>query len=135
MLVTKTHLSAPAVSWLQATMKESCTLHLSDGGPVDAFCGYFDVLFKGSAENPTDVEVRLTTAPDPTGATHWGQQTFYVHPPVECAPSDKLTCGVEVSRRTDNHRLLKVQLAIKVEGSSVYAERSTTARTLEYNID
>ncbi len=49
-------------------MKEEYVMHVSDGGPVDAFCGYFDVLFKGSAENPADVEVCLNTAPDPTGA-------------------------------------------------------------------
>lgn len=41
---------------------------------MDAFCGWFDTQFKGSAENPVTTEVTLTTAPDPTGATHWGQQ-------------------------------------------------------------
>ena len=48
-------------------MKEEFTMHVPDGGPVDAFCGYFDVLFKGSTENPADVEIRLPTGPDPTG--------------------------------------------------------------------
>lgn len=50
------------------------TLSVLEDGPVDAFCGWFDTQFKGSAENPTTTEVTLTTAPDPTGATHWGQQ-------------------------------------------------------------
>lgn len=34
---------------------------------MDALCGYFDVWFRGSQDNPTDNEVRLTTSPDPTG--------------------------------------------------------------------
>ncbi len=45
-----------------------------DGGPVDGFVGFFDVQFKGSPENPATMEVLLSTAPDATGATHWGQQ-------------------------------------------------------------
>ena len=49
-------------------MKEDFIMHVSDGGPVSAFCGFFDVVFKGSAENPADEAVVLTTAPDPTGA-------------------------------------------------------------------
>jgi hypothetical protein len=48
-------------------MKEEFVMHVTDGGPVEAFCGFFDVVFSGSQENPADVEVRLTTAPDPTG--------------------------------------------------------------------
>ncbi len=43
-------------------------MHVADGGPVEAFCGYFDVDFKGSEENPADNAIRLSTAPDPTGA-------------------------------------------------------------------
>ena len=57
-------------------MKEDFIMHVSDGGPVSAFCGFFDVVFKGSAENPADEAVVLTTAPDPTGARRktpvWG---------------------------------------------------------------
>jgi len=204
---------------------------VSDGGPVEAFCGYFDVLFKwvctslavgcacllpaqaasrptgctelvpsqhalqhepaapapratphrlsslpscsGSIENPADNEVKLSTAPDPTGeartgevqgmgrrlqmaapssagrcagtrrqppqiaaavpcpslrgtshhthprrhragATHWGQQVFYVQPPVECAPGDKIAATIEVTRKPENHRLLRVAMSIKV---------------------
>lgn len=41
---------------------------------MDAFCGWFDTQFKGSPQNPATTEITLTTAPDPTGATHWGQQ-------------------------------------------------------------
>ena len=51
----------------QTPMKADFKMYVGDGGPIEAFCGYFDVLFKGSTENPADVEVRLSTAPDPTG--------------------------------------------------------------------
>lgn len=40
---------------------------MADGGPVDALCGWFDVFFKGSQDQPTDCEVKLSTGPDPTG--------------------------------------------------------------------
>jgi protein arginine N-methyltransferase 1 len=37
---------------LQADLKASIKLPIVDGGPVDAFCGYFDVTFGGSEQNP-----------------------------------------------------------------------------------
>ena len=110
-------------------------MHVADGGPVEAFCGFFDVSFRGSAENPADNEVRLSTAPDPTGATHWGQQTFYLHPPVDCAANDRLRCTIDLSRKKDNHRLLNVKLGVKVEGNSIYAEHSTTPRNFNVHIE
>lgn len=128
------------------------SMRILEDGPVDAFCGWFDTQFKGSAENPATTEVTLSTAPDPTGATHWGQQvtvrrhapshsqpshslvaeriswpcegrqlwlgtpapppgplnphsqSFFLHPPVECAEADTLACEIEVVRRKDNQR-------------------------------
>ena len=59
----------------QESMKEEFVMHVADGGPVEAFCGFFDVVFKGSQENPTDVEVRLSTAPDPTGRGYYGRDS------------------------------------------------------------
>lgn len=103
---------------VQADLKAQIKLPIVDGGPVDAFCGYFDVTFGGSEQNPAgewhrlsstgcmqlvmigwyqhtkqhqpgpdlftvpclllcraaDENVKLSTAPDATGATHWGQQ-------------------------------------------------------------
>lgn len=41
-------------------------------GPLEALSGFFDVRFNGSPENPADFPVTLSTAPDPTGCTHWG---------------------------------------------------------------
>lgn len=40
---------------------------MTDGGPVDALCGWFDVWFRGSDEAAVDNEIRLSTGPDPTG--------------------------------------------------------------------
>ena len=59
---------------LPAYLQASFSLSILEDGPVDAFCGWFDTQFKGSPEHPVTTEVTLTTAPDPTGATHWGQQ-------------------------------------------------------------
>ena len=36
-------------------------------------------------------QVLLTTAPDATGATHWGQQMFFLDPSISCAPSDTIS--------------------------------------------
>lgn len=72
---------------------------------------------------------------DNAGSTHWGQQTFYMSPSIDCAPTDHLKCTIDVARRADNHRLLRVKMATQVEGTSVYAEQSTEPRLLEWNMD
>lgn len=66
-------------------MQAQFALDILDTGNINGFAGFFDVQFRGSAENPADFDVLLSTAPDPTGSTHWGQQTFALHPPVECS--------------------------------------------------
>ena len=65
-------------------------MDLFEAGPIEGLCGFFDVQFRGSPENPADYDVLLTTAPDPTGATHWGQQSFVLHPAVACAPGKRI---------------------------------------------
>lgn len=42
-------------------------------------------------KNMQFAQVLLTTAPDATGATHWGQQMFFLDPSVSCAASDTLS--------------------------------------------
>jgi hypothetical protein len=64
-------------------MQASFRLRILDGGPVDAFVGFFDVQFRGSRENPAQMEVLLSTAPDATGATHWGQQVRWLQLRIE----------------------------------------------------
>ena len=54
-------------------------------------------------------QVSLSTAPDPTGATHWGQQTFCLHPPIDCAPGDAVEGSIRVTRKKENHRLMQVR--------------------------
>lgn len=49
-----------------------------------------------------------------SGATHWGQQVFYLQPPLECAPSDSIIASIEVTRKPENHRLLRVNMLVKV---------------------
>ena len=56
-------------------------------------------------------------------------------PGVECGAMDELKCSIEVARRQDNHRLLKVQLGVKVEGGSTFAEQSTEPRLFQWNMD
>lgn len=120
---------------IKAPLKCEVLLHMTDGGPVDALCGWFDVWFRGSDEAAVDNEIRLSTGPDPTGATHWGQQTFPLHPPIDCAPGDKLRVEMEVSRRQDNQRLLAVKASISVEGDSIFAEQCKSPRTFRWNIE
>ena len=55
------------------------------------------------------MQVLLSTAPDPTGATHWGQQTFALHPPIDCAPGDAIVGDITVVRKKENHRLMEVR--------------------------
>ena len=104
---------------------------MAEDGPVDAFCGWFDVSFAGSEQHPADSTVMLTTAPDATGSTHWGQQVFYVHPGIGCVSGDELKCSVKVARREDNHRLLNVDLKVKVESQT----GSSSSYQLNYNMD
>lgn len=115
-------------------VQESFRLDKYDPGSVDGFVGYFDVLFKGSEQNPTDVEILLSTAPDPTGATHWGQQSFTVWPAVDCPSGDHIDCQINISRRRDNHRLMDVQLKHQVQGPSTLAQTSP-ARVSNYRIE
>jgi protein arginine N-methyltransferase 1 len=120
---------------LKKPIHEDFHLHVVDGGPVEAFCGFFDTDFRGSAENPTDFTITLSTAPDPTGATHWGQQCFFLNPAIECAANDRLRCTIDVVRKKDNHRLLNVMLQVKTEGNSTYGEAPHSARTFKFHIE
>eukprot|EP00240_Pyramimonas_obovata_P003881 CAMPEP_0118931792 /NCGR_PEP_ID=MMETSP1169-20130426/8007_1 /TAXON_ID=36882 /ORGANISM="Pyramimonas obovata, Strain CCMP722" /LENGTH=374 /DNA_ID=CAMNT_0006874333 /DNA_START=141 /DNA_END=1265 /DNA_ORIENTATION=+ len=77
---------------------------------VAGFCGWFDVHFRGSEENPADEEVLLSTAPDPMGATHWGQQAFWLHPSTGVSFGDKLKGKLHMERSKENHRLMNVMI-------------------------
>jgi protein arginine N-methyltransferase 1 len=122
------------VDEIKAPLKACFNMKFNAEGDAEAFVGFFDVTFAGSTENPADCPVVLTTAPDATGATHWGQQCFFLCPPVTgVSQSDVLECDFEMVRRTDNHRLMAVQLKHKLVtgGGGVRGEQ----RVDKFNIE
>ncbi|WIA11620.1 hypothetical protein OEZ85_011724 [Tetradesmus obliquus] len=119
---------------LKAELDADISMPIVDAcGPVDAFCGWFDVEFKGSEENPADDPVKLPTAPDATGPTHWGQQVFMLHPSIDVAAGDSLATKVKVARQKVNHRLLELDLEVKVTGNSIHA--TSEPRQFNWHID
>lgn len=74
----------------------------------------------------TGVQVALSTAPDPTGATHWGQQTFCLHPPIDCAPGDAVEGSIRITRKKENHRLMQVSF----DGSIPSPQEHCTCRLI-----
>ena len=77
---------------------------------VGAFAGWFDVTFAGSKENPCENPVELTTAPDANGATHWGQQAFYMFPEIYASDGAVISGTFDMMRRQDNQRLYNVRI-------------------------
>lgn len=75
-----------------------------------AFAGWFDVTFAGSSENPCENVVELTTAPDANGATHWGQQAFYMYPEISPSRGSKIKGKFDMLRRKENQRLYSVRM-------------------------
>lgn len=82
-------------------------------GAVDALCGFFDVTFAGSSQNPTKHPVLLSTAPEHGPCTHWGQLSFYLIPQLPCQRGTSLPMSLKLTRRTDNHRLMNMQVDFK----------------------
>lgn len=99
---------------LKAPLKSEFNMKINEGGNIDAFVGYFDTEFRGSVECPAPNPITLSTAPDATGATHWGQQVFQVHPSIRCEAGDRIECSFEMSRRKENHRLLQIDMSHKL---------------------
>jgi hypothetical protein len=66
---------------------------VTDGGPVEAFCGYFDVLFKGSEQvgrcmaSPTESLQRCDRRAD-VGCCAW-----LLVPPDDCHRLWRLCCA------------------------------------------
>jgi protein arginine N-methyltransferase 1 len=80
---------------------------------VGAFCGWFDVSFKGSVANPNETNVELTTAPDANGATHWGQQAFYLQPTLSASDGSVIKGRLELKRKQENQRLYDLRVTWK----------------------
>lgn len=68
----------------------------------------------------------LTATPPPPAPPH---QSFFLHPPIECAEGDVLACDIEVMRRKDNQRLMDVLVRHRVEG------RPGSERTSAFHIE
>ena len=91
-------------------------LRVLEAGPtgpseVGAFCGWFDVSFNGSAANPTETKVELTTAPDANGATHWGQQAFFLSPTINASDGGVISGRLQLKRKQENQRLYDLRLS------------------------
>jgi type I protein arginine methyltransferase len=109
---------------LKAPLKTKLSMTFDMAGRVEAFCGWFDVSFEGSPEQPAYQKVILDTAPDATGATHWGQQSFYVGETVlNVEPGHKVEGEIVVARRTDNQRLLAVEYEGKTNQEQIVSWR------------
>lgn len=114
-LIKSYDLKSVTLEELKAPLQSSFTMKITEHGSVEGFVGYFDTEFKGSAESPVTTAVTLCTAPDETGATHWGQQVFQVYPNIPCVPGDEIECEFQMVRRKDNHRLLEINMRYKME--------------------
>lgn len=89
------------------------TLTISTMSRFGGFAGWFDVDFKGCAENPAQREVTLTTSPF-VQPTHWGQQVFPLYPLRQVCDGDVVEGSIAVVRRTDNQRLMNVKFDFRV---------------------
>jgi len=80
---------------------------------LTGFAGWFDVDFQGSSKNPAQSAVKLSTAPH-IGYTHWGQQCFLLHPPVDPQDGEEIEGHVKIVRRKENQRLMNVEISHKI---------------------
>lgn len=86
-----------------------CTMDIKKTCDMAGFAGFFDTQFLGSPECAAEHPVTLDTAPQSCGTTtHWGQQLFGFHTPLEVVVGDKLECEMLIQRQKKNHRLLEL---------------------------
>lgn len=104
---------------------------ISEDAELNAFGGWFDTDFRGSASDPAPQPVTLTTAPE--SSTHWAQQVFMVHPPMLVQVGDTLEGTVKLARQRLNHRLMWVQITLTHSRAGV--GQIGPERTLNYRID
>ncbi|XP_024383890.1 protein arginine N-methyltransferase PRMT10 [Physcomitrium patens] len=107
---------------LKATLEHTASLRSQFRIPIDpgnlqiaGFAGWFDVHFRGCASDAADNDVELTTAPSVSDTTHWGQQVFLLHPPINTRNGDVLVGELEVTRSKQNHRLMDVKVVHNLE--------------------
>ena len=115
-------------------------LESSPSGPseVGAFAGWFDVSFYGSNANPAETKVELTTAPDANGATHWGQQAFFLSPTVKASDGGVISGRLELKRKKENQRLYDLRLTWNqgsVAGGNVVPNAEIGERSTIWHIE
>ena len=54
--------------------------------------------------------MELTTAPDANGATHWGQQAFYLERGIKPSDGGAVWGRLEMKRKRENQRLYDLKL-------------------------
>ncbi|GMF21893.1 unnamed protein product [Phytophthora lilii] len=94
-------------------VKASFSMPISIMSRFGGIAGWFDVDFKGCAENPAEKEVTLTTSPF-VQPTHWGQQVFPLYPPMQVCEGDVVVGDISVARRSDNQRLMNVKFDFRI---------------------
>ena len=112
-------------------LSSSFTSVVNEDADLNAFGGWFDTDFRGSAADPAAQPVTLTTSPESN--THWAQQVFMVHPPIPVQVGDTLEGTVKLARQRLNHRLMWVQLTLTLNRPGI--GQVGPERTLNFRID
>lgn len=73
------------------------------------WCGWFQVEFRGSAENPCAAVVEWDTGPY-SERTHWGQEGFILEPPMDLSGADRVEGTLRMQRKEENWRLYDVEI-------------------------
>ena len=81
------------------------------------FVGWFVVDFNGSPSNPSLFHVECGTGPY-HGTTHWGQEGFFVHPPIEVTRFDKMEMSFSMTRKPELWRLYDVNVEFSAHSAS-----------------
>lgn len=113
------------------TITSPFTCTITRASTLNAFAGWFDAQFNGSDDDPAPNPIELSTAP--SMATHWAQQVFFVHPPIEALAEDTLDGVVHLTRQKVNHRLLWVQVRFSLHRPG--AGQVGAERCLNFRID
>lgn len=127
-LIKSYDLKTVTLDELKAPLVSEFSMRLNVDGPVEGFCGWFDTDFLGSEETPAEWPSTLSTAPDETGATHWGQQLFQVSPNLMGRAGSEIKCTFEMRRRKDNQRLLEIDMGYRLDGEGVDSASAAPAQ-------
>lgn len=96
---------------------------------VEGLCGYFDVEFRGSIQNPAPKPILLSTTPLKS-PTHWGQQLFGLYPKVRAKKGDIIHCAIRIGRQERLARLLKLD----VKATHIMKEDEKNKRTAKERV-